>query len=100
MYLYNGEQVCEMSDKFNTLDEVEGKLVDSAVVMHFINALPPHLTWSNLVQIGEPYDYKLNPKTGRYAETWSTFTRISGDYRNGVWRYVGECFSKENKKAA
>lgn len=41
--------------------------------------------------MGDPYDSRFNPKTGKYMTTYSTFVRV-GDK---VWKYCGNCFPGE-----
>lgn len=68
-----------------------GDLVDEDVYWYFLNILPPRNMGAGYLQVGEPYDSRLNPKTGKYVATYSTFVKV-GDK---VWRYCGNCFPGE-----
>lgn len=69
-----------------------GELVDEDVYWYFLNILPPRNMGAGYLQVGEPYDSRLNPKTGKYTATYSTFVR-AGDK---VWKYCGNCFPGES----
>ena len=68
-----------------------GDLVDDEIVEHFVESVPPHLMRSSCTQAGEAYSSELDPETGKYRATWTTFHK-EGD----VWIYDGECFSGQN----
>lgn len=68
-----------------------GDLVGEDVYWHFLEALPPRSMGSGYLQMGEPHDSRLNPKTGKYASTYMTFVRVE----DGVWKYCGNCFAGE-----
>lgn len=68
-----------------------GDLVDEDIYWHFLNILPPRSMRSGYLQVGEPNDSRLNPKTGRYASTYMTFVKV----KEGAWRYCGNCFAGE-----
>ncbi len=68
-----------------------GDLVDEDVYWYFLNILPPRNMGAGYLQVGEPYDSRLNPRTGKYMATYSTFTKVE----NEVWRYCGNCFPGE-----
>lgn len=69
-----------------------GELVDEDVYWYFLNILPPRNMGAGYLQVGEPYDSRLNPKTGKYMATYSTFVKV-GDK---VWKYCGNCFPGES----
>lgn len=69
-----------------------GELVDEDVYWYFLNILPPRNMGAGYLQVGEPYDSRLNPKTGKYMATYSTFVR-AGDK---AWKYCGNCFPGES----
>lgn len=69
-----------------------GELVDEDVYWYFLNILPPRNMGAGYLQVGGPYDSRLNPKTGKYMATYSTFVKV-GDK---VWKYCGNCFPGES----
>lgn len=68
-----------------------GELVEETVYWYFLDIMPPKSMRSGYLQVGEPYDGRLNPKTGKYASTYMTFTKV----KDGLWRYCGNCFAGE-----
>lgn len=50
-----------------------GDLVGEDVYWHFLEALPPRSMGYGYLQMGEPHDSRLNPKTGKSASTYMTF---------------------------
>lgn len=68
-----------------------GDLVAEDVYWHFLNVLPPRNMGAGYLQMGEPYDYRPNPKTGKYASTYMTFVRTD----DNTWKYCGNCFTGE-----
>lgn len=69
-----------------------GELVDEDVYWYFLNILPPRNMGAGYLQVGGPYDSRLNPKTGKYMATYSTFVRVE----DKVWKYCGNCFPGES----
>ena len=67
-----------------------GELVDEDVYWYFLNILPPRNMGAGYLQVGEPYDSRLNPKTGKYMATYSTFVR-------GQEMIVGYCILNGKK---
>ena len=72
-----------------------GDLVDEDVYWYFLGILPPRNMKSGYLQVGEPYDSRLNQKTGKYASTYMTFVRVE----DKVWKYCGNCFVGEATEA-
>lgn len=64
-----------------------GDAVSEEIVYDFLCALPPTTNRANLMQSGEPYSHRLDPRTGCYEPTYITFQR-----REGQWYYCGCCF--------
>ena len=73
-----------------------GDKVDKGIVDYFVDVLPP-ITWrTDLVQCGEPYGHRNNPKTGRWEAMYITFAKND----NGQWYYAGICFLNQREKIA
>lgn len=66
-----------------------GELVDESVYWNFLNALPPRSMSYGYLQVGEPYDSRMDPNTGKYRPTYMTFVQVE----EGVWKYCGNCFA-------
>ena len=64
-----------------------GDAVAAEIVEDIRDALPPTTNRANLMQSGEPSDYRLDPRVGRMMPTHVTFQR-----RDGQWYYCGRCF--------
>lgn len=64
-----------------------GDEVELDVVRAFIDALPPATLAPDLIQSGESYSYALDPETGYWRDTYTTFKR-----KDGRWIYCGHCF--------
>ena len=69
-----------------------GDEVDSEMVEHFVNSVPPIKTSPNCTQEGEAHSSEFEPRCGRYRETYATFHSIGG----GRWIFDGYCFYGEN----
>lgn len=73
-----------------------GDKVDKGIVDYFVDVLPP-ITWrTDLVQCGEPYGHRDNPKTGRWEAMYITFAKND----NGQWYYAGICFLNQREAIA
>lgn len=70
-----------------------GDEVGVDVIQAFIDALPPATLAPNLMQAGEPYSYALDPKTGYWRNTFTTFKR-----EEGRWIYCGHCFRNKTEE--
>ena len=72
-----------------TFDDIvePGDAVAAEIVEDIRDALPPTTNRANLMQSGEPSDYRLDPRVGRMMPTHVTFQR-----RDGQWYYCGRCF--------
>lgn len=68
-----------------------GDLVDEEVFIYFLNILPPRSLERGYLQVGEPHNYRFNPRFGKHRPTFATFM-IAGP---GVYRYCGNCFVGE-----
>ncbi|MDO4305937.1 MAG: hypothetical protein Q4C77_03820 [Eubacteriales bacterium] len=73
-----------------------GELVDEGVYDYFLDILPPRSMGYGYLQVGEPHDHRLNPKTGKYAATYATFVRVE----KGIYRYCGNCFAGQTEHIA
>lgn len=91
---YNGKQVYT-PDTFSYSAAQVGDYVTQAVVDNAMDCLPPACMTSTCAQMGEPYSTKLDPDTGKYRETYSTFRRVTSG-RDGIWQFCGHCFQGEN----
>lgn len=72
-----------------TLEDIllPGDAVAEEIVEDIRDALPPTTNRMNLMQSGEPCDHRMDPRTGRFRATYTTFQR-----RDGQWYYCGRCF--------
>ena len=68
-----------------------GDIVEEAIVMEFLNGVPPHVRESNFIQCGEPYGHVVDKRTDILRGTFMTFQR-----RYGQWYYCENCFIREN----
>lgn len=82
------------SSDFDSFAKVED-VVDEDIIDFFVNGISPITYRSNLIQSGEPYSHKYNPRTKRNEGTYITFVRI-----NDKWIYKGHCFYGEQKNIA
>ncbi|MCD7811287.1 MAG: hypothetical protein LUG91_05475 [Ruminococcus sp.] len=76
----------QFEEYFRVGDEVTEELVD-----YFMNLLPPTFMNYGMLQVGEPYSSELDPDTNKWKYTYTTFAKSEGK-----WKYVGECFYKQN----
>lgn len=103
---YNGKTVKTMEEWTKFADSAEkggfeyfckpGELVDDSIFDYFLNVLPPHRWNWGYLQVGEPYSFAYNPKSGREESTWTTFNQID----KGVYVYCGVCFTNDTKDAS
>lgn len=72
-----------------------GDYVSKEVFDHFLNILPPHSWKGDYLQVGEPYDRRKNPETGKFQNTYSTFDigGIKTSDGSKTYMYLGNCFS-------
>lgn len=70
-----------------------GDEVELDVVQAFIDAVPPIILKAELIQAGEPYSCELDPDTGYWHDTFTTFKRESGH-----WIYCGHCFRNKTEE--
>lgn len=75
----------QFGEYFRVGDEVTEELVD-----YFMDLLPPAYMGYGMLQVGEPYSHENDPDTGKWRATYTTFVKSEGK-----WRYVGECFYKQ-----
>ena len=68
-------------------------LVGEDVFDFFINILPPRTCTGYMLQVGEPYDSRKNPNTGRFENTYETFTKHSRSEYGLIYEYHGDCFA-------
>lgn len=82
------------SSDFDSFAKVED-VVDEDIIDFFVNGISPITYRSNLIQSGEPYSHKYNPRTKRNEGTYITFAK-TGD----KWIYKGHCFCGEQRHIA
>jgi hypothetical protein len=70
-----------------------GDLVSEDVYDYFLDILPPRTMSGVMLQVGEPHSTALNPKTGKWQNTYATFVTVKGDSKERVYRYCGNCFA-------
>ena len=71
-----------------------GDYVDEEVFDYFLNIMPPRIMHSGYFQVGEPFDSRKNPETGRFSNTYPTFEQgRNGETGEHFYRYLGNCFS-------
>lgn len=58
---------------------------------YFMDLLPPAFMGYGMLQVGEPYSSELDPDTNKWRNTYTTFAKSEGK-----WKYVGECFYKQD----
>lgn len=68
-----------------TLEDIllPGDAVAEEIVDDIRDSLPPTTNRANLMQSGEPSDYRLDPRVGHMRPTYTTFER-----RGGQWYYL------------
>lgn len=91
---YDGKDV-HTPDTFTYENAKIGDYVNAEVVMDAMDALPPACMRRDCAQLGEPYSHRQDPDTGKLRPTYATFKCVSGDFREGVWEYCGNCFRGE-----
>lgn len=72
-----------------------GDIVDEGIVNWFAECVPPITYNSDLIQCGEVYGHRDNPRTGRFEGTYITFAKV-----DDKWIYKGHCFFGEQKNIA
>lgn len=72
-----------------------GDIVDEGIVNWFAECVPPITYNSDLIQCGEAYGHRDNPRTGRFEGTYITFAKA-----DDKWIYKGHCFCGEQKNIA
>lgn len=119
IYYLNGEKISDIKKglkivaEFNNIDDVKtmnnwrtsdlefkdfakvGDIVDEGIVNWFAECVPPITYNSDLIQCGEVYGHRDNPRTGRFEGTYITFAKI-----DDKWIYKGHCFFGEQKNIA
>lgn len=93
---YNGKEVIT-KEVFSYENVRIGDYVEQSIVDDAMNILPPVCMRSDCAQIGESYMDKLDPLTGKYRATYTTFKRVTSG-NEGIWEYCGHCFQGENKE--
>lgn len=75
-----------------------GDYVTQAVVDDAMDCLPPACMSARCSQMGEPYSTRLDDKTGHYRNVYATFSKVCGEWPNGIWKYCGHCFQGETEE--
>ncbi len=68
-----------------------GDTVDSEMVEHFVNSVPPMLMRSGCTQGGEAFSHECD-EHGKFRPTYVTFHSLG----NGRWMFDGYCFYEQN----
>lgn len=119
IYYLNGEKISDIKKglkivaEFNNIDDIKtmnnwrksdlefkdfakvGDIVDEGIVNWFAECVPPITYNSDLIQCGEAYGHRDNPRTGRFEGTYITFAKV-----DDKWIYKGHCFFGEQKNIA
>lgn len=68
-----------------------GDIVGEDVVNYFSDIVPPITFYDDFIQIGEPYDEKIDFEDNKWKNIYATFEK-EGKY----WIYKGNCFRNKN----
>lgn len=93
--IFNGKEVIT-AENFSYSTVKIGDYVTQEVVDDAMDCLPPACMRSDCMQMGEPYSFRVDPKTGKERSTYATFKKVGGEWPNGVFEYCGHCFRGEN----
>lgn len=94
---YNGRPLYGESN-FSYSSVKVGDYVTQDVVDDAIDCLPPACMRSDYSQMGEPYSSKYDERSGKWRNTYATFSRVYGEQETAVWRYCGHCFCGETEE--
>ena len=93
--IFHGKEVWTQ-ESFDYRKVQVGDYVEQAVVDDAMDCLPPACMRGDCSQMGEPYDHREDPVTGRWRATYATFKRVAGKWPHSIWEYCGHCFCGEN----
>lgn len=94
--IYNGKEIYT-EDTFDFDIVKPGDYVNRKVVDNIADCLPPLIMRADYMQMGEPYSFKTDEKTGHHRSTYGTFKIVhGGKYDEQVWEYCGHCFLGES----
>lgn len=91
--LFDGKEVYT-TEIFDYATVRPGDYVTREVVDDAMDCLPPACMSGSCPQMGEPYSHQLDPDTGNWRPTYTTFKRVTGG-PDGIWKYCGHCFHGE-----
>ncbi len=100
---YNGRPLYGESD-FSYSSVKVGDYVTQDVVDDAMDCLPPACMRSDCSQMGEPYSSKYDDQSGKWRNTYTTFSQISSQRHNNtprenrIWKYCGHCFCGETEE--
>lgn len=100
---YNGRPLYRKDD-FSYSSVKVGDYVTQDVVDDAMDCLPPACMRSDCSQMGEPYSSKYDERSGKWRNTYATFSQISDQrhnyvpYENRIWMYCGHCFCGETEE--
>lgn len=97
MDFWNGRPLLD-TDTFRYETVKPGDYVTQEVVDDAMDCLPPASMSAHCSQMGEPYSTRLDDKTGRYRNVYATFSKVGGEWPNGIWKYCGHCFQGETEE--
>lgn len=100
---YNGRPLYGESD-FSYSSVKFGDYVTQDVVDDAMDCLPPACMRSDCSQMGEPYSSKYDERSGKWRNTYATFSQIPSQRHNHtprenrIWKYCGHCFCGETEE--
>ena len=100
---YNGRPLYGESD-FSYSSVKVGDYVTQDVVDAAMDCLPPACMRSDCSQMGEPYSSKYDEQSGKWRNTYATFSQIPSQRynytprENRIWKYCGHCFCGETEE--
>lgn len=97
MSFWEGKPVLD-ADTFRYEMVKPGDYVTQEVVDDAMDCQPPACMSARCSQMGEPYSTRLDDKTGQYRNVYATFSKVAGEWPNGIWKYCGHCFQGETEE--
>lgn len=94
---YNGRPLYGEND-FSYSSVKVGDYVTQDVVDDAMDCLPPACMRSDCSQMGEPYSSKYDERSGKWRNTYATFSKVYGKQESAVWKYCGYCFCGETEE--
>ncbi len=101
--IWDGKEVLD-TDTFSYKTAKPGDYVTQDVVDDAMDCLPPVCMRSDCSQMGEPYSSKYDERSGKWRNTYATFSQIPSQRynyvprENRIWIYHGHCFCGETEE--